>query len=232
MAKKLSETQQDVITEMERSGEPLVRLSGGFWTFPSIAERSGYELVTKRDGDTYWKAAPGSTYPAWSAGVRTLRSLEKRGYLRRDPESKSPEWAQPYLLVPVSERPEPAAYKRPAAETFTDEQKQTVLDHLRVWEEQYLSDPVHGFTNTFRRPGVTAMEIANLLGFTRDGETDSGAVRYDTPRARRLLAPLVKLGVIESCFARTQQAGSKTKECFVLHGFYDRLARAREELSR
>lgn len=240
MAKKLSKTQQDVLDEMHRSGEPLVRLSGGFWTFPSIAKQSGYKPTTtfsntaRQSGhepatDTYWKAAPGSTYPTWYAGIRTLRSLERRGYLRHDPNSKAPDWAVPFILVPQDEWPEPTAYKRPLPEEFTDTQKQQVLDHLREWETNYLSDPVHGFTNPFRRPGITAMEIAILLGFER-GETKSGAVRYDTPRARRLLMPLVKLGAIESCFARTQQAGSKTKECFTLPGFFQRLEQAKETL--
>lgn len=119
--------------------------------------------------------------------------------------------------------------KAPAT-PFTEDQIQKATAYLRAFEESHLGDPVQGFNNPFRRPGVVASDIAFECGLLKEGETASGRQRVDAPAARRLMKHLIDQGVAESVGVhRTMACGSATKECFALKGFTERLAAAQEE---
>lgn len=105
-----------------------------------------------------------------------------------------------------------------------------VLGLLREFEGQYLADPVHGFNNPFRRAGVPASQVAFACGFLKEGVTNSGRQKVDTPAARRLLKEMLKEGLIESVGSqRTLACGSRNVECYALAGFAERLDRAKTE---
>jgi hypothetical protein len=213
MAKlKLTTTQQDVVERMKATNEPLVRLSGGFWTLPSIAKAAGYTLVESRKGDPYWKSvAESAAAPSWWVGIQTLRALAKKGVLRHDTNSKDPEWARPFVLVPEAQWPEGKPRRKRPADVFTDAERVEAVTYLKAWEISQLDAVVDW--NPFQRRGVTARTLATHLGFT------------DTFKARRLLLELVADGLVESTgVQRTLQAGSKPAECFAPAGFTQRMA--------
>lgn len=103
--------------------------------------------------------------------------------------------------------------------------RRLALEKLREFETTYLHDPVHGRTNPFRRPGLTASDIAWAWGLVSDQTTESGRAKADVVAARRLLKELIGEGLVESTGKhRTLQAGSQGKECFAPAGFMQRLA--------
>lgn len=113
---------------------------------------------------------------------------------------------------------------------FSDTQIQQALAHLQQFEQAYLGNSVQGFNNPFRRPGVTALDLAFACGFVREGETKSGRVRVDSAAARRLVKRLIEQGLVESTgFHRTMSAGSQAVECFALAGFTERFEAARSD---
>jgi hypothetical protein len=117
----------------------------------------------------------------------------------------------------------------PATPAFTEAQVQAVLAKMREFEDSYLSNPVTGFNNPFRRPGLLASDIAFDCGLLKEGQTRSGRQKVDTPAARRLMKQMLNEGLIESTGShRTMACGSTPTECFALKGFGDRLQSARE----
>lgn len=112
---------------------------------------------------------------------------------------------------------------------FTETHIQQALTRMREFEMEHLGNPVQGFNNPFRRPGVMARDVAWACGFLQEGETQSGKRRVDVPAARRLLKMLVENGLVESMGGhRTRAAGSPNIECFALKGFAVRLESAKE----
>ena len=87
----LSDLQRDVLVRMRATGEPLVRCSGGYWTFPSIAKAAGYR--PNPDQLNSWRGGTGD--PAWDCGVQTLRALERRGLVSRAANT----WHDPWSLT-------------------------------------------------------------------------------------------------------------------------------------
>ena len=61
---KLSKTQQQVVDTLRRTGAPLVRVPGGFWTYQGCPV-----------------SRPG--IPEWWVSVPTVRALERLGVLER-----------------------------------------------------------------------------------------------------------------------------------------------------
>lgn len=64
---KISETQQEVLRRLLRTGAALVRLPGGFWTYAGCPVRE----------ESY------GAVPEWSVAVQTVRAMEHSGLLRR-----------------------------------------------------------------------------------------------------------------------------------------------------
>jgi hypothetical protein len=64
MGKKLSETQQQLVTKISEYGT-LVRYPGGYWSAPGVE----------------CSEAVGSRYPVWHFGTLTVRALIKQGML-------------------------------------------------------------------------------------------------------------------------------------------------------
>ena len=78
--KKLSTTQQGVLDILaEQHQGSLVRLPGGFWTYPGCKLRA-------------------DTVPTWWVDVRTVRSMERQGILERTNEYQE-EWRDTRRLV-------------------------------------------------------------------------------------------------------------------------------------
>lgn len=83
--KKLSPTQQGVLdTLTEQHQSRLIRVQGGFWTYPTCP----------RKGD--------GTIPTWWVDVRTVRAMEKAGLLVRVNEFVE-EWRDTRALAVPSE---------------------------------------------------------------------------------------------------------------------------------
>lgn len=68
---KISPTQQKVIDEL--SGERLVRLEGGFWVPESRVP----------EGMDYRRESLQTALQNWWVDIRTIRALERMGYLER-----------------------------------------------------------------------------------------------------------------------------------------------------
>jgi hypothetical protein len=64
---KLSPTQEEAIKMINDHGGKIIRLKGGFWTYPDCPKEEGVL----------------SSYPAWSVDIRTVRCLERAGLLIR-----------------------------------------------------------------------------------------------------------------------------------------------------
>lgn len=112
---------------------------------------------------------------------------------------------------------------------FSEQQIQQALDRLQEFEQHYLCDPVMGFNNPFRRPGVPVQELAYACELLKEGTTASGRIRADMAAARRLTKLLLSQKLIESTGShRTLSAGSSTVECFALVGFGARLQAAQD----
>lgn len=126
---------------------------------------------------------------------------------------------------PDNRNPRPALKQAPTS----GEVKALALERLREFETAYLADPVHGRVNPFRRPGLTASEIAYACSLFTDASTRSGRAKADVAAARRLLKELIADGTAESTGRhRTLQAGSQSKECFAPAGFALRLSALRQ----
>jgi hypothetical protein len=112
--------------------------------------------------------------------------------------------------------------------TFPQELKVLALEKLREFETGFLSDSVHGYNNPFRRPGLTASDIAYACGLVKDEATKYGRAKADVAAARRLLKELIQDEKVESTGKhRTMQCGSQGKECFAPYGFTERLTEKR-----
>ncbi len=69
---KLSPTQQETVDKMKAHGGKLVRLLGGFWTYPGCSSRaSGFT---------------GAEIPDWYTSTPTVKALEKKGVIERTHE--------------------------------------------------------------------------------------------------------------------------------------------------
>ncbi len=69
----MTPTQAEVVRRMAATGEPLVRLPGGFWTLASVPRRHRPE-------------APGSSayeVPAWHVPAGTVKAMDARAWLVR-----------------------------------------------------------------------------------------------------------------------------------------------------
>lgn len=62
---KLSPTQLEALEKIREHGGKIIRLNGGFWTWPSCPPG-------------YWQDTP-----SWSVDIKTVRCLEAAGYLVR-----------------------------------------------------------------------------------------------------------------------------------------------------
>jgi hypothetical protein len=68
MPPKLTKTQRGVLdTLAEHHQATLIRVSGGFWTYPTCPRKAG-------------------TIPTWWVDVRTVRAMERQGHLERTNE--------------------------------------------------------------------------------------------------------------------------------------------------
>lgn len=102
--------------------------------------------------------------------------------------------------------------------------KDKVVARLTEFENTYLTDPVHGWFNPFRRPGITLADIAYLCDYVKDETTASGRVKPDLAKARKLANLLIAEDLIEITGShRTMQAGSTSKNCYALKGFSAKL---------
>ena len=73
----LSAAMFEVVEKMLQNGGRLHREPGGFWVYPGTPVRKEVAWGTDRTYKEY----------VWSARVRTLESLERRGLLMKDPNS-------------------------------------------------------------------------------------------------------------------------------------------------
>lgn len=113
---------------------------------------------------------------------------------------------------------------------FSPELKALALEKLRDFETAFLGDSVQGYNNPFRRPGLTASDLAYACGLVKAEITKSGRVPADVVAARRLLKELIQDEQAESTGKhRTMQCGSQGKECYAPHGFSKRLAGKRAQ---
>jgi len=95
---KLSLTQIDVIEHMEAAQEPIIRVQGGFWTFPDMARAAGYEIVQDQYKSPYWRAGGLVKRIEWWTSSQTLEALAKKGAVKKIADD-GPRWRQPYELV-------------------------------------------------------------------------------------------------------------------------------------
>jgi hypothetical protein len=64
---KLSPTQEEALQIIREHGGRIIRLKGGFWTYPGCPAGNG--IFRK--------------YPSWSVDIKTVRCLEREGFLER-----------------------------------------------------------------------------------------------------------------------------------------------------
>lgn len=71
MAAKLSPTMQDALDKARANSGKLVRLAGGFWTYPGCPRKAQAVIANK---------IVGCYVPAWYVGVGTINALVERGF--------------------------------------------------------------------------------------------------------------------------------------------------------